>query len=307
MVALPNAHVRIDAENTERLTTPEVAALLRISPRTVYHLVSRGRIPHSRAHGKLLFERHRLEAWLAAGQTPHDDEAARALPDTLAGSHDPLLDWAVRQSQCGLALAAYGSSDGLARVASGRACAALLHLPDRQGDGFNLESIRETVDKLPMVAVQWARREQGLIVARGNPLKIQALADLGRKRHRFAMRQPGAGSNLLFAKLMRRAGIPLERLRPVDPPASSEDDVADLVAGAYADAGFGIRAAAARNKLAFIPLTWETVDLLVWRRAWFEPALQSLLAFTATRRFKAHARQLGGYDLSATGQVRFNA
>jgi excisionase family DNA binding protein len=291
----------------ERLTTPEVAELLRISARTVYHLVSRGQIPHTRANGKLLFERHRLEAWLAAGRTGHSDDTDRSLPETLAGSHDPLLDWAVRQSRCGLALAAYGSSDGLARVASGRASAALLHLPDRHGDGFNLERLKESVDKLPVVAVQWARREQGLIVARGNPLKIHGLPDLGRRRIRFAMRQPGAGSNLLFAKLMRRERVPMENLRAVDPPASSESEVADLVAGGYADAGFAIRAAANRVGLGFVPVTWETVDLLVWRRAWFEPALQSLVAFAGSRRFAAHARQIGGYDLTDAGQVRFNA
>ena len=288
------------------LTTSEVADLLRISPRTVYHLVSRGEIPFGRARGKLLFERHRIDAWMAAStRGPILDEPTE-LPGVIAGSHDLLLDWAVRESGSGISLECNGSSDGLARLASRRACAALIHIPDPEGAGFNTHAIRSTLAGLPVVSLHWASREQGLIVAEGNPLNIQSLKDLIARRARFVRRQPGAGSNLLFARLMKAGGAKIERLRALDTSANSESEVAEAVVDGYADAGFAIRAVANRYRLPFLTLTTESVELVAWRRSVFDPPLQALLSFARSRRFAAHANRLGGYELSRHGQVCHN-
>ena len=113
-----------DTKGVERLTTHEVADLLRISPRTVYHLVSRGEIPYGRARGKLLFERHRIDAWVAASARGPSLSEPSELPAVIAGSHDPLLDWVVRDQHSPLTLVCHGSSDGLARLATRQASAA---------------------------------------------------------------------------------------------------------------------------------------------------------------------------------------
>ncbi len=109
----------------EFLTTKEVAALLRIKERKVYELVSDNAIPVSRVTGKLLFPREMIEAWV----WQHADYAAgteglHGRPPVLAGSHDPLLEWALRESGSELAAFFDGSLDGLARLAAGKAIAA---------------------------------------------------------------------------------------------------------------------------------------------------------------------------------------
>jgi putative molybdopterin biosynthesis protein len=48
----------------------------------------------------------------------------------VAGSHDPLLEWALRESGAGLAVLSDGSFDGLKRLAAGTAMAAGIHLPE---------------------------------------------------------------------------------------------------------------------------------------------------------------------------------
>ena len=111
------------------LTTAEVADYLRVGERTVYELVRRGRIPCSRAAGKLLFPRHLVDLWVEAG-VASPVAAVRRAPAVLAGSHDPLLEWALRESGCGLALLAGGSADGLRRISAGEAAAAALHILD---------------------------------------------------------------------------------------------------------------------------------------------------------------------------------
>ncbi len=307
--AISSVHHRLHPplQADELLTTKELAAWLRISPRTVYHRVNRGEIPFVRAGGKLLFDRPRIEAWVrqgSVGDAPDDGGSAEA---TLAGSHDPLLEWAVRSSACGLALACNGSSDGLERLATRRACAALIHLPDAQGEGFNREAIIERLAGLPVVSMLWARREQGLVLARGNPLKIRSLHDLVRGRRRVIRRQTGAGSNQLFAKLMRQGGLSFDRLRLLDQPAQSETEVAESVLDGFADAGLAVRAVAKRHGLDFLPITWETVELVAWRRSVFEPPLQALLQCARSRRFAAHARRLEGYDLGDSGRIMYNA
>jgi putative molybdopterin biosynthesis protein len=294
-------------ESSDWLTTAEVARLLRLRPRTVYHLVSRGEIPHARARGRLLFDRAQVEHWIAAQSAGALENRAIDPPPVIAGSHDPLLEWAVRESRCGLAVATLGSVEGLDRFVARSACASLIHIPNESDDGYNDEALRQRAATLPAVALHWARREQGLVLPPGNPLAIRGLKDFARGRRRFAMRQPGAGSHLLLSRLARGAGVPLSALRPIAPLAGSETDVAQAVAEGYADAGFAIRAAARQFGLTFVPLAWESVDLVVWRRSAFEPPIQALLRFTETRRFARHAAMLSGYDLSDCRRVRFNA
>ncbi|MGB0905112.1 MAG: helix-turn-helix domain-containing protein, partial [Mangrovicoccus sp.] len=79
------------------LTTKEVADLLRVKERKVYDLAAAGEIPHRRITGKLLFPRTDLTAWLKGDEAVSDNQA----PMVLAGSHDPLLDWALRASGSG--------------------------------------------------------------------------------------------------------------------------------------------------------------------------------------------------------------
>lgn len=289
------------------LTTNEAAELMRMRPRTLYHLVQKGLVPHARAHGRLLFDPAQLRAWVAARSGGMPDPGGPEPPATIAGSHDPLLERAVRDSRSGLALATVGSLEGLERFAARSACAALIHVPNVHAEGFNDEVIRQRVGRLPVVCLHWARREQGLIVAPGNPLGIRSLADLVRRRHRLAMRQPGAGSQLLLARMLREAGVDPARLRARAALANTETELAETVKAGLADAGLGIRAAAHRDGLGFVPLAWEDVDLVVWRRSAFEPPMQALLAYTRTAAFARHARTLTGYDLGNCGSVRFNA
>lgn len=289
------------------LTTGEAAQMMRMRPRTLYHLVQKGLVPHARAHGRLLFDPAQLRAWLASRSGGMPDPGGPEPPATIAGSHDPLLERAVRDSRSGLALATVGSLDGLERFAARGACAALIHVPNVESEGFNDEVVRQRLGRMPVVCLHWARREQGLIVAPGNPLDIGSLADLARRRHRLVLRQPGAGSQLLLARMLRQAGVDAARLRARAALAHTETEVAETVKAGLADAGFGIRAAAHRDGLGFVPLAWESVDLVVWRRSAFEPPMQALLAFARTRAFAGHARALTGYDVAGCGSVLFNS
>jgi putative molybdopterin biosynthesis protein len=138
-------------------------------------------------------------------------------------------------------------------------------------------------------------------------LKIGDVGDLRQKGVRVAVRQEGSGSAVLFAKLVADAGFDLSSLEIGGPPVSSETDIALVVREKKADAGLAIEAVAREKGLDFVPLQWERFDLVVRRIEYFEPLLQRLFAFARTGAFRDRAASLGGYDVTNTGAVVFNA
>jgi excisionase family DNA binding protein len=296
-----------DAPSAAMMDTREVAAYLRLKERRVYDLVRSNALPHIRATGKLLFPKAQIDAWLAGkGNTPTPAPAVAAVPPIIAGSHDPLLEWAVRDSRCGLALLSCGSSAGLDRLAQGQATIAAMHWLDPATGEYNVPLVRERLGTADVVIVEWARRVQGMLLAAGNPLEIKSLADLAIKRARIAPRQPEAGSQHLFLHLLARAEIDQRRLAWLPRPLLAETDLAAAIHDGQADAGVAIEAAARAHGLAFIPLAVERLDLVVRRRDYFEPPVQALLAFQRAPEFIAHAKTLGGYDTATTGRVVYN-
>ena len=288
------------------LTLREAAALLRLSERSLYDLARARRLPSAQLGGKWLFPRAQLERWLAAQADAGEGTSRLDPPPILAGSHDPLLDWAVRQSGCGLALRSGGSLEGLEAVAAGTAVAAAAHLLDPDTGAFNEPAAREVLRGRGVVGITWAWREQGLIVRRANPDRLAAVTDLARPGLLVAGRQPRAGSHVLLTHLLSEAGVRLEEVRFLPEPALSEDEVAAAVAEGRAQAGFGIRAEAAARDLGFVPLVRERFDLVMERRHYFAPPMQALLGFARQPTFAVRAARMGGYDTAATGAVAFN-
>ncbi len=287
------------------LTTREVAALLRIKERKVYELVSDNAIPHSRVTGKLLFPRDMVEAWVRRRvEFREGTEGLVERPLVVAGSHDPLLDWALRESGSGLATFFDGSLSGLTRLAEGGAVAAGMHVYEADREDWNRAHIRERIPGMPVILVEWAMRTQGLVLAPGNPQNITSIADLGGRR--VIPRQSQAGSRVLLDYLMTKAGLDAAAMEMLDPPARSEADVALAVADGKADAGLAVETVARQYRLDFLPLFRERYDLAVWRRDWFEPPLRSLISFARTAAFADRAADLGGYDISGLGTVRYN-
>ena len=288
------------------LNTREVAAYLRLKERRIYDLVRKNAVPHIRATGKLLFPRAQIDAWLAANATTPGPSQGRARPPIIAGTHDPLLEWAVRESRCGLAILACGSRAGLERLADAQAALAAMHWLDAASGEYNVPLVRERLPSADVVVVEWAKRAQGLLLAAGNPLKIRTLADLAKRRARIVARQPDAGSHRLFDELLAKAGVVRAKLAWCARPALAESDLAATIRDGRADAGVAIEAVARAHDLAFLPLAVERVDLVLRQRDYFEPSVQALLAFMRAPEFAAQAAALGGYDVATSGRIVYS-
>ncbi|CFX16450.1 conserved protein of unknown function [Candidatus Filomicrobium marinum] len=285
------------------LTTKEVADLLRLKERKVYDLAASGGIPCTRATGKLLFPRDGVDAWLSNNTDAGALGAAGQRPNVFLGSHDPLLDWALLESRCGIATFFDGSSDGLERFCSRQGIAAGIHLIDAATGDWNVPIVNARLGLASCILVEWAWRRRGLIVAKGQAEKFATIGDL--KGHRVVPRQPEAGSQILLEHVMAENGLSDTDVQFI-PAARSETDAAVAVLEGKADAAFGLEALAAKYRLDFVPICNERYDLLVDRRAWFEPPMQKLLAFCRSSTFTECAADYAGYDVSGFGRVHFN-
>jgi excisionase family DNA binding protein len=298
----------------ELMTTKEVAEYLRIKERKVYDLVRTGGIPCSRVTGKWLFPKALIDVWVARSTELPDGVPASAAnavasvtpPPVVAGSHDPLLEWALRESGSDLALHPGGSLDGLKRLVAGEAVLAGSHAPDDDG-GYRGRVAADALEGRAIVVLAWAWRRQGLVVAPGNPHGLADVADLAREGIRVALRQEEAGSRLLLLRLLAKAGLDLDELSALERPARSEGDAARAVLEGKADAALAIEAAARQHALDFVPLHRERYDLVMLRRDYFEAPVQALLAFARSDAFAERARALGGYEIAELGAVVFNA
>jgi excisionase family DNA binding protein len=286
------------------MTTQEVADYLRVKERTIYEMVARRTIPFSRATGKLLFPRRLIDAWLES-QTELPGPGVAPAPPIYAGSNDPLLEWGLRQSGSGLAVLARGSTQGLEELAAGRAVLAGCHLLDPQSGVWNIPAVQSHLPGSGHVLIHWARRTQGLITAPGNPAGVSGLRDAVARGLRFGLRTDGAGSQRLLDVLLSREGLSMADLVTLDRPAETHADLAALIDTGEADCGLGLQAAA--GHLGFVPLvTDESFDLAMTRRAYFDPPIQTLLAFARSEAFARRAAHLQGYDLTDLGKVLWN-
>jgi putative molybdopterin biosynthesis protein len=290
----------------ELMTTAEVAGYLRLKERTVYEMVSKRQIPCTRATGKLLFSRKLIERWVE-GRTELPAGYDAAPPPIYAGSSDPLLEWALRESGSGLAVLTSGSRNGLERLASGQAALAGLHIRDPNGETYNVDTIRREIPYPDIVAIRWAEREQGLLVASGNPLGLKSLEDLFDKRPRIALRPEGTGSRVLFDGLIQQAGKDAYQLDILPHEAQTETDLAAIISEGEADCGLGIAAVSANSGLGFVQLgIAESFDLVMRRRDYFDLPIQKLLRLARSVTFAKRAASFGGYEIARFGDVTFN-
>jgi excisionase family DNA binding protein len=291
-------------EEQEFLTAKELAALLRVKERKVYELASNNEIPCTRALGKLLFQRDAIDRWLNESSTGLDHAPnSKTRPNVMLGSHDPLLEWSLRESKSGMAMFFDGSMDGIERFADGDGIATGLHVYEPDTKTWNIETVKTAFRNKPVVLSQWIWRERGLIFRPeldGKVTGIDSVTDL-----RLVPRQAEAGSQRLLEYLLKEQKIDQAAL-DMTPVTRTETDAALAVSDGSGDVTLGLKSLAKQYRLSFVPVMRERFDLLVDRRAWFEEPMQRFFEFCATDTFKKRVGELGGYNTDGMGKIVFN-
>lgn len=287
---------------SDYFTTEELADFLRIKSRKVYDLVSKDLVPHSRVMGKLLFSKIEISNWISGNKT--EDIHLKSVPIVLLGSHDPLLELAVKNSKSGIAMSFDGSTQGIERFKLNEGFVSGLHLYDNDENIWNVPIVKKQLSDKAVVLIEWAKRERGLIFKENNNIKNISIKNY--KGKRLVRRQIGSGSEIYLQYILRTYNLSHDDFKRTE-IAYSENDAVHLVLSDKADVTLGLKSEAKKYQLGFCPIITERFDLVVDRKFWFEKPFQDLLNFCKTSHFKEIASNLDGYNIIDLGKVHFNS
>jgi len=223
------------------------------------------------------------------------------------GSHDLVLDLAAsalraEDPQVTLASSNVGSLGGLVALRDGLCHVAGSHLLDPVTGEYTLPYLDRVLAGREVSVIRLVHRDQGLIVAAGNPLGLKGIEDLTREGVRYVNRQRGAGTRVLLDHELRRQGIGPDAVDGYAREEPTHLAVAAAVAAGRGDAGLGIMAAARAFGLDFLPVTREPYDLVVAAADAGSPRLAPLWTLLGSSRFRAAVEELGGYDTEEMGR-----
>ena len=235
---------------------------------------------------------------------------ADKLENTLVviGSHDPLLDeladlMHVENGDVYMSSAHVGSMGGIMALRRGEAHAAGCHLLDTATGEYNLAFIRKYFPRGGVKLIRCVGRQQGMMVAKGNPLNIQKFSDIAKEGIRYVNRQKGSGTRILTDYLCRQEKLDTAAIYGYDREELTHTSVAAQIVSRSADAGMGIYSAAKLYELDFIPICIEEYDLLIPDHAWDTPMVQQMIATMKSDAFREKILALGGYTLENPGEI----
>jgi putative molybdopterin biosynthesis protein len=223
------------------------------------------------------------------------------------GSHDLVLDVAASALRADdplvtLAGSNVGSLGGLVALRDGLCHLAGSHLLDPATGEYTLPYVERILGSEDVAVVRLVHRDQGLIVARGNPLGLSGIEDVAREGVRYVNRQRGAGTRALLDHELAGRGIEPAQITGYSREEHTHLAVAAAVAAGRADTGLGILAAARAFDLDFVPVAREPYDLVLRASTLDDPLLAPLWELLARPAFRAEVEALGGYSCVETGR-----
>lgn len=224
------------------------------------------------------------------------------------GSHDLTLDLlaqflAQKTGDLRLTSANVGSLGGLIALRRQEAHFAGSHLLDPASGQYNLSYVRRYIPDENIVLMTLVEREQGWLVAPGNPKEVTTWADVVRPDINIVNRQRGAGTRVLLDYELENLSIDPERVRGYEREEYTHLSVAATIASGTADMGLGIRAAARALDLDFIPLTQERYDLVIPHVHYKSDLLGPLFDLLHDAKFRSAVAAMPGYDVGLMGQI----
>jgi putative molybdopterin biosynthesis protein len=299
----------------ERAYTPdEVAQIFQISKHTVYELIKRGELLAFKIGNKMRIEHTELERYKENMKAPAKKRtdalnvsSMSTAPIRLSGSHDFLVEHFAKQAGSALNVqiqpSFIGSLEGLMMLYRGQCDIAAIHLLDPASQEYNLPFIHQLFVYEEIAVVRFAARQQGFIVAKGNPKSILDFTDLSRKDVQFVNRQKGAGTRFLLDSMLSNLGINPNKINGYGNEEWNHLSAASYINRGMADVAFGIQSAASHLGLDFMPVTQEKFDLVFRFTAENKQNLIALIHYLQSALFKDSLTDLEGYSIQDLGKI----
>ena len=224
------------------------------------------------------------------------------------GSHDPLLDEVADMMHrvdptVFMSSSHVGSMGGIMAIRRGEAHAGGCHLLDTETGVYNLSFLKKYFPNGGIRLVRCVGRQQGLMLAKGNPLDIKEFADIAKNGVRYVNRQKGSGTRVLMDYLCEQYAVNVSDIYGYEREELTHTSVAAQIANGSADAGMGIYSAAQLYDLDFLPICIEEYDLIIPDHAWETPVVQQLIATLKSPAFREKMLAMGGYTVDHPGEI----
>lgn len=216
------------------------------------------------------------------------------------GSHDIVMD--LIAGDLNLSSTHVGSMGGVTALKKGQTHLAPVHILDEESGVYNELLINKYFDD-DVVLIKGVEREQGLIVPKGNPKKIEELSHLVEKNTSFINRQRGAGTRILLDYLLKKENLDKENIDGYEREATTHMACATAVKCGSVDVALGIKAAAIAMDLDFIPLASESYDFLVKKETLSDKRMKRFVEHISSEGFKKKIENLDGYKASNSGEI----
>lgn len=228
---------------------------------------------------------------------------------SLYASHDDALprlqEHAATHARLHLDIRFCGSVDAIRALNEGRCGLAGFHTRDQPAaSSLTAQTYKPLLKPGLHKIIGFSRRSQGLMVAPGNPLRIDSLKRLAHWHMRFVNRAPGAGTRVLLDELLLEQGLSPEQINGYERCEPSHSAVALAVASGHADAGLGTEAAARAKGLDFVPLVTENYQLVCLKSAIDQPPVLALRQLLGKASWQRQVTSLPGYLPLASGMVQ---
>lgn len=300
-------------DEKEFMNTREIADFLDLNEKMIYSLIAEKDLPATKVTGKWLFPTRLVKQWLENATINYPRESNPLPPYhgllILCGSNDILLDKTIAlfnkiHPENVAVFGNLGSMGGIRALRRNLCHIASSHLMEEGGGEYNFRFAENELGHLPAI-VNFCRREQGILVAAGNPKGIRGIEDFAGDDITIINRTVGTGTRLLLDQELAKLGLAGDRVKGYDREAQRHIDVGMEILAGRVDAGLAIRAAATLLGLDFIPLRWERFDLLITRERFFDRGVQLFLGILHDQRFRELLLKLDGYDMELCGNMVF--
>jgi putative molybdopterin biosynthesis protein len=225
----------------------------------------------------------------------------------VTGSHDLVLDLAastLRDHDPSVTLASsnVGSLGGLTALRDGLCHVSGSHLLDPETGEYTLPYLEKLLPGREVAVVRLVHRDQGLIVAPGNPTGVTGIEDVAERHLRYVNRQRGAGTRMLLDHQLVQHGIEPDAIEGYRREEHTHLAVAAAVAAGRADCGLGVLAAARAFGLDFVPMAKEPYDLVLLEDSVDDELLAPLFDLLESEDFRDAVTALGGYETGEMGR-----
>ena len=302
--------------SSDMMNTKEIAQYLGVHEKQVYALVRAGRIPATRVTGKWIFPKKLIDEWIETKAKQGIREAkqkSRKISGALlaAGSNDPVIDIlqaTMRKSYPEFYIFSVntGSINGLVALNNGYTDIAWSHLIDPKSGTYNIPYLSNYLTNIKAVVINLFCRAIGFLVPPGNAYEIRGFEDLDSKNITFINRQQGSGTRVLIDHHLKQLGITPSMIHGYDNEVYTHLDVGLAILSGEADIGIATASVSKLLGLEFIPITWESFDMILDQATFFEKGLQTFIDVLKSGEFRKAVEKLAGYDFKNSGKILYS-